>query len=267
MLPYLKLCHASVHDQQGVAVEHIIVDGGSTDGTVNWLDAVSGNCRWVSEKDNGMYDALNKGFSMAQGAILAHLNSDEQYLPGTLAWVAAFFLENPEIDFLVGDFLVVDPEGGFVCYRKSFKPLWPFIFSNYLYTFTCTLFYRKKVLENCRYDTCYKSIADADFVFQLLKAGYKGHHVRRYLTTFTVTQNNLSLNPLSQTENEKYNKTLPLWFRVSKIGFKYVFQLMRLIHGNFFEKDNLNYHIYRNFNDKERILTTVKKPGWRWNFK
>src|SRR3712207_3017954 len=100
MLPYLKHCASSVRDQK-VEHEHIIIDGNSSDGTKKWLEQTDG-IQWVSEKDNGMYDALNKGLQLAKGEIVAHLNADEQYLPGTLQFVVDFFDRHPEVDYIVG---------------------------------------------------------------------------------------------------------------------------------------------------------------------
>jgi glycosyltransferase involved in cell wall biosynthesis len=83
MLSYLKRCVASVADQERVQAEHLVMDGGSRDGTVEWLKTQTSLLSEV-RSDNGMYDAVNRGFRRARGQIVAHLNCDEQYLPGTL---------------------------------------------------------------------------------------------------------------------------------------------------------------------------------------
>ena len=70
MLPYLERCAASVNDQEMVETEHIVVDGASTDGTKQWL-AQQPHVKHISEKDKGMYDAINKGLRMANGNMLA----------------------------------------------------------------------------------------------------------------------------------------------------------------------------------------------------
>src|SRR6185503_18334195 len=80
---WLKLCIASVADQAGVEVEHIVQDAGSDDGTLAWLTNDPRVKAYV-EKDEGMYDAINRGLRKATGDILAYLNCDEQYLPGAL---------------------------------------------------------------------------------------------------------------------------------------------------------------------------------------
>ena len=101
MLKYLPLAHASIADQ-GVTVEHIVMDGGSSDGTVDWLKQRP-EIDAVSEKDRGMYHALNKAIGRATASIIGHLNCDEQYLPGTLQRVLTYFESHPEVDFVCAD--------------------------------------------------------------------------------------------------------------------------------------------------------------------
>ena len=109
MLPYLKLCHNSVIDQNHSNFEHIIIDGNSNDNTKIWLK--DKNLNYLSENDSGMYDALNKGLSMANGDIISYLNCDEQYLPGTLNIIKKFFINNPTIDIVFGHALITKPDG------------------------------------------------------------------------------------------------------------------------------------------------------------
>src|SRR5437660_9009586 len=90
MLPYLKRCCASLADQEGASWEHIVVDGESTDGTVEWLRSQP-HVASIIGKDQGMYDAINKGLAACTGDIVAYLSCDEQYLPGTLAYIDHYF--------------------------------------------------------------------------------------------------------------------------------------------------------------------------------
>jgi glycosyltransferase involved in cell wall biosynthesis/GT2 family glycosyltransferase len=99
----------SVREQDYPNIEHILVDGGSTDGTIELLKGVSG-LRWVSEPDNGQVDALNKGFAMATGEILAWLNSDDTLSPGA-ARLAVEALQRTGADLVYGDVRLID-EGG-----------------------------------------------------------------------------------------------------------------------------------------------------------
>ena len=251
MLPYLKLCHASIADQ-GINVEHVVADGGSNDGTANWLKENKGIIS-VSEKDNGMYNALNKAINMAKGEIIGHLNCDEQYLPETLKFVRSFFNNHPEIDFLAGDFMYIDSNVELLAYRKAFHPRWQYFFSNYLYTNTCTLFYRRKIFVECRFDETYRSIADAIFLYSVLKKGFNGAHVRRYFSVFTYTGSNLSLDPISEIEKTRFNKTLPIWYRISKPVFFILFYIERLLNKTYSEKSDLKYSIFDKGNTARRV--------------
>lgn len=265
MLRYLKLCSASVRDQP-VGHEHIVMDGGSTDGTVQWLkdrqDIIS-----VSEKDKGMYNALNKAIDMARGEIIGHLNCDEQYLPGTLEFVAKYFNENPEVDFIAGDFIVINPKGEFVAFRKNFKPHWQFFFSNYLYTTTCTLFYRRKIFNSCRFDESYKSIADVIFLYNVMKKGFKGAHVGKYFSVFTFSGANLSLAPISATEKRKFNRTLPSWYRIAKPIFFMLFFVNKILNRTYSEKPALSFAIFTEESLTNRKTVMVENPSFRLRFK
>ena len=81
---WLREALESVHAQTYPRVEHIVVDGGSTDGTVDILES-SADVRWVSEPDRGQSHALNKGFALAEGEIFGWLNADDAYEPGAVA--------------------------------------------------------------------------------------------------------------------------------------------------------------------------------------
>src|SRR6185369_16702409 len=113
---WLKLCIASVADQAGVEVEHIVQDSQSDDGTQDWLPQDQ-RVKAFIEKDAGMYDAINRGWRRAGGEILAYLNCDEQYLPGALQAVEEFFRNHPDTDVVFADTLVLDRDGGFICCR------------------------------------------------------------------------------------------------------------------------------------------------------
>ena len=131
---YLGQTLRSVLDQDYSRVEYIVIDGASTDGSVEiikkYTDGRSGipplNGKittnrgektsplldyWLSEKDSGQAEAINKGLARASGEIVAWLNSDDYYLPGTVSAAVKVFEENPDVDMVYGDMLAVDENG------------------------------------------------------------------------------------------------------------------------------------------------------------
>src|ERR1039457_247198 len=158
---WLKLCVASVADQPGIEVEHIIQDSCSDDGTQDWLPK-DPRVKAFIEKDNGMYDAINRGMKRATGEVIAHLNCDEGYLPGTLKSVAAVFEKRPDVDIVLADSVVVDAEHQFVCCRKSLVP-WRIMMWTYMPTLTSSIFFRRRVLDefNLYFDLRWRVIGDA----------------------------------------------------------------------------------------------------------
>lgn len=107
---YIERTIRSVLEQRGdFEVEHLVMDGGSTDDTVAILRRNEAHLRWVSEKDGGQSDAINKGFRLATGDVLAWLNSDDTYLPGALACVAAEYKREP-FAWCFGNCRIIDEE-------------------------------------------------------------------------------------------------------------------------------------------------------------
>jgi glycosyltransferase involved in cell wall biosynthesis len=100
---YLEDCIESIKNQWYDDFEHIVVDGGSTDGTLGILEDAEDdyNLRWISEDDDGMYDAIETGFEMANGDIYAWLNTDDLYFPWTLE-VVTTTLSEPGIEWITG---------------------------------------------------------------------------------------------------------------------------------------------------------------------
>jgi glycosyltransferase involved in cell wall biosynthesis len=188
---WLKLCIASVADQQGVEVEHIVQDAGSDDGTQEWLPK-DPRVRAFIEKDEGMYDAINRGLRRATGDILAYLNCDEQYLPGALARVGEFFAAHPEVDVLFGDAILIDEHGAPLSYRRMVLPIRPHVRILHLNTLTCATFFRRPILERGHFfDLRWKVIGDAAWVDGMLREGISMAVINEPLSAFTFTGANL----------------------------------------------------------------------------
>jgi glycosyltransferase involved in cell wall biosynthesis len=109
---YIAATIESVLTQDYPNIEYIIVDGGSTDGTVEIIKKHAGRIAWwVSEQDKGQTDAINKGFGRAQGQILAWLNSDDTYEPGAISAAVKYLQEHPEVGMVYGDCNFINETG------------------------------------------------------------------------------------------------------------------------------------------------------------
>ncbi|MBI9049645.1 MAG: glycosyltransferase [Anaerolineaceae bacterium] len=109
---FLEQTMKSVLEQGYANLEYIVIDGGSTDSSVEQIKKVQSQLAyWVSEADQGQAHAINKGLQKASGEIIGWINSDDYYLPRVLNQVADVFQENPDIGLVYGDVLAVDGNG------------------------------------------------------------------------------------------------------------------------------------------------------------
>ncbi|MFZ6021585.1 MAG: glycosyltransferase family 2 protein [Chloroflexota bacterium] len=109
---YLEETMRSVLEQDYPHIEYIVVDGGSTDGSREIIEKYADRLAWwVSEKDRGQTDAINKGFARARGEVLAWLNSDDTYQPGAIREAVEFLRQNPQVGLVYGDANYIDEHG------------------------------------------------------------------------------------------------------------------------------------------------------------
>lgn len=111
--PFLSATLDSIlaQDQEYPAIECVVVDGGSTDGSQDLLAGYGARIRWWSEPDSGPYDAINRGWARARGEVLAWLNADDTYAPGAIARAVRCLAANPRAGVVYGDCLTVGLDG------------------------------------------------------------------------------------------------------------------------------------------------------------
>lgn len=192
----------SVAGQTGAEIEHVIFDGGSTDGTVDILKHFSPPVRWVSEKDNGQANAVNKGIRATDGEIIGWLNSDDVYYPGAIARVVAFFEANPEIDVVYGWADHIDLND------RAFEP-YPTARWNYEHLKeTCIIcqpasFFRRRVVEqNGLLDESLNYCMDYEYWLRLGKAGVRFGYLEARLAGSRLYAENKTLGARVKVHRE-----------------------------------------------------------------
>ena len=200
----LACCIASVADQQGVEVEHIVQDAGtpgfqefSAQMAVEWPNRPSYRRLMISEPDQGMYDAINRGLRRGEGEICAYLNCDEQLLPGALAKVKTLFQLQPKLEILHGGFLVVDQDGELVTAQRPVKLFVPHLMTSHLANFSCATFFRRRLLDSLSawFPVELRACGDALWNLQRIQEGVKSKTSPEYFSVFTETRSNQGLTP------------------------------------------------------------------------
>lgn len=183
---YLRATIDSVLSQNYPRLHYRVEDGGSTDDTLAILKSSGSPLDWRSERDAGQADAINRGFREISGDIMGYLNSDDILLPGTLAYVARAFAENPAVDFVYGHRIYID-ENGMETGRWVTTPhdaraaKWANIVPQE------TMFWRKRVWDRTGpFDESLRFALDWDFILRAQAAGFKFRRLPRFLGCFRV---------------------------------------------------------------------------------
>jgi glycosyltransferase involved in cell wall biosynthesis len=260
---WLKLCVASVADQAGIEVEHIVQDALSDDGTQEWLGR-DRRVRAYFEKDHGMYDAVNRGWRRAAGEILAYLNCDEQYLPGALQAVEEFFRRQPQTDVVLADTVVVDKQGRFICYRKSLVP-WKNTMWIYNPVMSSSIFIHRRVLDQhgLFFDTQWRDLGDKVWTVEMVRCGLKLAVLRRFTSSFTDTGENMNLKPNAIRERGLVMEMAPAWVRRCRLPLLQLHRLRTLFRGGYWQEP-FTYSLYTLASPNRRLDFYVPKPTGVW---
>lgn len=221
-----------------------------------------------SEKDAGMYDAINKGLNKAKGDICAYLNCDEQYLPGTLQWVADYFSVTPQTDVLFGAAIVTRADGSYVCDRRVMVPTrWHTMVSGNLSVFTSSTFFRRKsvVERGLLFDPQWRVCGDAVWALQFLEAGLRMESSHKPLSAFAETGANLSAsgNPRAAEESRRLALSAPAAVRALKPVVLLAYRLRRWRSGAYALKPH-KYAVYTAADARLRRCFNVNEPAFRW---
>jgi glycosyltransferase involved in cell wall biosynthesis len=186
----------SVRSQNADNYEHLVIDALSTDGTVDLLrkhteTREDKNMFWISERDTGQSDALNKGFQRAKGEIIGWLNSDDRYRPDCFEYVVQAFEENPDVDVFYGDYVMVDAAGKALKIRREIEfSAFVLLYHRVLYIPTTATFFRRRVFEEGNWlDETLQYAMDLEFFIRLSERGYRFKHIPQLLADFRMQPN------------------------------------------------------------------------------
>jgi glycosyltransferase involved in cell wall biosynthesis len=260
---WLKLCIASVADQQGVEVEHIVQDSCSDDGTQAWLPG-DRRVKAFVEKDSGMYDAVNRGYRRAGGDILAYLNCDEQYLPGGLAAVEQFFASHPGVEVMLAGTIITDGKGDYLCHRHSLVPSPHHVWYRFP-ILTSSIFLRRKVIQErgLFFDTRWRDMGDFHWMLALMKHQVPMAACDTFTSVFADTGENMNLKPNALREKAETDKMIPAWLRMLRPWWIVSHRFRRLRAGHFRLKAT-SYAIYTKASPARRLTIDVPKPTAVW---
>jgi glycosyltransferase involved in cell wall biosynthesis len=215
---FLEETLRSVISQNYPNLEYIVMDGGSKDGSVEIIQKYQQHLAyWTSEKDAGASDAIAKGFQRATGEIMAYLNSDDPYMPGSIHAAVEFFQKHPGCDVVFGNTYWTDPNGNVLAERRQ-TPFWP---TSYVYG-GCDLqqpsiFWRREIyLKSGGMDSSFITAFDTDLFHRFIAHGAHFCHVNKFFSCFRIHPESKS-----STLIEKRNEELE---RIRKVHLKHPFR-------------------------------------------
>lgn len=258
---FLERTICSVLDQNYPNLEYIIIDGGSTDGSLDIIRKYESRLAyWVSEPDRGQAHALNKGFRVATGDIIGWLNSDDMYCPGAFNLVSSALSENPEFCACYGGIFIID------CNDQILNALWPvkpeptYNFHVGLSIHQQGLFWRSSVFHRIGYlDESLHFAMDLDFILRIL-IYVRLFRIKRHLGKFRLhaEAKTSNLKEVSRREHDlicsryaaDFEQELPGWLNRLILRSRH---LLRVI-----EDAPITYLLFK----LERLLGYSAKPRW-----
>jgi len=182
---FIKATLLSVKCQDYPNIEHLVIDGGSSDNTVEILKNYEKeyNLKWISEPDKGQSDAVNNGFQQASGQIVGWLNSDDVYVDRqAISYVVSKFEEFNDVDVIYGDGITID-ENNLVL--KTIHNI-PWVSLNRLVRFDFIIqpscFFRREIVQQHKLDTKIDLPMDYEYYLRLAAQGFKFRHVNKVLS-------------------------------------------------------------------------------------
>ena len=174
----------SVLAQTYPRIEYIVVDGGSTDGTLDIIRAYEGRlAKVVSEPDRGIYDAMNKGIRMASGSLIGMINASDLYEPDAVERMVQACRSHPDAGILHGDIKMYNSDGSF--FKRKKPQIDPEQLKRGMVVYHPTCFVTAETYKACGlYDPDFKIAGDYEFMLRCLRMGVRFHYVDAVISHF-----------------------------------------------------------------------------------
>jgi len=232
---FLERTILSVLNQNYPNLEYIIIDGGSRDGSVEIIRKYEKYLTyWVSGKDNGQADAINKGLRKAKGEIVAYLNSDDTYCPGTLMEVAHYFRKCPDRKMIYGDYNIIDSQDNIIKYKKEIIFDYNVLLYGFSYIPQPTVFLKREVFEKIGlFNIELKCTMDLDYWVRVSKE-YKIYHIPTYFANFRIHSSSKTWTQrhvFKEEElllREKYTLKYPRSIKIRRLYFYFLYIIYRI---------------------------------------
>jgi len=195
MVRYLPEAIGSILSQDYPRIEYIVVDGGSTDGTLEVLRSHEGRVRYLTGADKGPSDAAHRGFGEAHGEIFAWLNADDTYLPGAVRIAAEYLLAHPDVDVVYGEGYWIDESGARIA-RYPTLPFEPKMLERDCFICQPSSFICASSYWRCGLDPDVNQSFDYDLWIRMAKQGFRFASIPDYLA-------NSRMHRASKTINER----------------------------------------------------------------
>jgi glycosyltransferase involved in cell wall biosynthesis len=231
--PFLEETIDSVLSQGYPNLEYVIIDGGSTDGSVEIIRKHERHLAyWVSEKDRGHADAINKGFARTSGELMAWVNSDDKYLPWTFRVVADVFEQFPEISWIVGYNAGWSSTGFLTTAYRNPKNIYDYLLGHHEWIQQESTFWRRSLWDKAgaHLDTGYRFMVDGElwsrfflhaelYTVDCILGGYRFHGTNRARENWSTVQEEMrrAIAAMKARCSPEVLETLSVLERLSKL--------------------------------------------------
>ncbi len=217
---FLERTILSVLGQDYPNLEYIVIDGGSSDGSVDIIRKYENRLAfWVSEPDHGQAHAINKGLRRATGDWMAWQNSDDIFYPSAFFRVAGVIQKNPEIDFIVGDIILIDENDTVLRPMCYVKPTYKSLLAEGMVLTNQAAFWKRKIHDEIGFlDENLHYGFDYEWFLRILKHTDKSYHIPNFIGALRYHQD--TKTSLKQTCFEKEyaqiinERSLPAWIKI-----------------------------------------------------